>query len=206
MSKTRQPSIGDAINREHALEFSYADYHDPGLDYLCLFRSTGLTLKAYFIDDGSKGDILIPHNHRYSFDSRIIAGSLVETQYVESLTKPCFLVADQVMKYRYDCIADGGAGYDEATEVWLMKTSTSRYTRYAAGVDGAYNNYAHKNIHTLSEIDPGTIILLTQYADEGSRYSYGYGHKFPECVYRKMSPRDVEIRIEQLHEAMKAKL
>jgi hypothetical protein len=67
---SRVPSILDAVNIEHAMEFSYSGHHVDGIDYLCLLRSKFLTFKVYFFDNGCDGSIVIPHTHRYDFDTK----------------------------------------------------------------------------------------------------------------------------------------
>lgn len=189
---TRQPTILDAINIEHALEFSYTDYHAVGVNYLCLFRSTGVTLKAYFFDAGSNDDILCPHNHRYDFESRVLWGSLEEVQYVRGPQKR--MPHLKLNRYRYDCIAEGGVGFEEEAPSILTELT---HKTYLPG--DSYSNYAHTSIHTLRKIVPGTVLLLMQFADVGVPYTFGWGTQEPVCEYRKMERAEVLRRVELLH-------
>lgn len=52
---------------------SFRNFHAKGLDYLCIFRSEELTIKAYFYDiaDDSSPEIICPHDHRYPFATEI---------------------------------------------------------------------------------------------------------------------------------------
>lgn len=191
---TRQPTIFDAINMHDALEFSYGDYHADKLDYLCLFRSTGLTVKAYFVDGGSNDDILCPHNHRYDFTTRVVHGSLEEVQYARGHSPRALALT----RYRYDCIADGGVGFEAEGSDYLRPLSPKTYLP-----GDTYSNFAHTSIHTLRKIVPGTILLLTQYADVGVPYTFGWGTQAPVCEYRKMERAEVLRRVEQLQEVLK---
>jgi hypothetical protein len=58
------------------------------MDYLCLHRSDKLTVKLYFIDPARltarAGDaLLVPHSHRYAFESTVLAGSLTHCVFYE---------------------------------------------------------------------------------------------------------------------------
>ncbi len=192
---TRQPSILDAINFEHALEFSYNDYHSQKLDYLCLFRSKLLTFKAYFFDEGSVDDLIVPHNHRYSFDTHVLAGQLDEVRYISNLRLEG-LRSRLYSKYMYESPLDGGSGFWSKGNQWL----TSESTRYYPGQ--GYHNRAHEDIHTLQNVLPGTILLVTQYQDvePSGTFAWSTDSKRPstEGLYNKMRPADVLRRIDQL--------
>lgn len=60
---------------------SMINHHTEGLDYLCLHRSRGLTVKLYLIDPArvgkSPGSFLVtPHTHRYSFGTTVLGGRI----------------------------------------------------------------------------------------------------------------------------------
>jgi hypothetical protein len=190
--QTRQPTIGEAINLEHALEFSYSSYHAEAISYLCLFRSTGVTLKAYFFDEGSNDSVVVPHTHRYDFDTRVVAGWLTEVRYAE-------YAGEVTTRWRYDCIADGGKGFSEDIRARIQESSAEYYS---AGE--SYQNRAHADIHTLREVKPGTILLLAQYADKSPAHTYGWSDTRPACEdkYEKMGVREVLQRIDQLQSAL----
>lgn len=194
---TRQPSITDAINFDDALEFSYSAYHAEAIDYLCLFRSAALTLKAYFFDAGSNDQVIVPHNHRYSFDTRVVAGQLVEHKYGASYAP----FGEDLTRWRYDCIVDGGTGFSEESPERLCLRS---WRRHCAG--SGYFNAAHSDIHTLTKVQPGTILLLTQYADQGPAHTFGWSNTPPACAdkYRRMERADVARFAERLDAAMRA--
>lgn len=188
---TRQQRLPAAINMDHAREFSYQAHHTEGLDYLCLFRSVGLTLKAYFFDDAIEGEVAVPHTHRYDFDTRVLAGSVYELRFEERGRAPYVYE-----KYHYDCIVEGGTGF---TSTGLAPLQCSSRRQYIAG--DCYSNRAHADIHTLSDVTPGTIILLNQYADRGQATTYGWSKNGPPNmagIYRKMDESALRRRVEQL--------
>lgn len=194
---TRQQSLIDAINWDHAREFSYAAHHNEALDYVCLFRSVGLTLKAYFFDDGCKGEAAVPHTHRYDFDTRVLAGSVHETRFSPSGEPPF-----EYEGFRYDCIVEGGSGFTSLGPAPLRIESITRYE------DGdVYTNRAHNDIHTLGDVEPGTIILLTQYADVGPKTTYGWSKNGPpnmDGIYRPMDGATLKRRVERLRAVLEA--
>jgi hypothetical protein len=60
---------------------SVINHHTEGMDYLCLHRSSGLTVKLYLIDPArvgkSPGSYLVtPHTHRYSFGTTVLGGRI----------------------------------------------------------------------------------------------------------------------------------
>lgn len=192
---TRRQGIADAINWEHAKEFSYREHVAQGLDYLCLFRSEQLTIKAYFWDDGCIPKFVVPHNHRYDFDSRLVCGSLREIKYMEHAD-----FGERINRYKYDCIVDGGRGFFGPVLVNLVELSNRSY-----GPRDAWSNKAHVDIHTLAAIEPGTILLQTQYADKPPMRTLAWAHEIPNTdnVYRPMDEERIEMRVSQLQEALR---
>lgn len=190
----RIPSIIDAVNIDHAMEFSYSGHHVDGIDYLCILRSKYLTFKVYFFDNGCDGSIVIPHTHRYDFDTTVLYGSLEENRYTKYDTSE----SHNVTEYSYNTPLDGGNGFTRMFNSFLFLSST---TRYMPGQ--TYSNKAHKDIHTLQNVDKGTIILLTQYADVGLPTTKAWlplGASVPstEGMYRKMDRQTVLDRLEHL--------
>jgi hypothetical protein len=192
---TRQQNLAEAINWDHAREFSYTAHHNEVLDYVCLFRSAGLTLKAYFFDEGCDGEAAVPHTHRYDFDTRVLAGAVHETRFSLSAKAP---YAYEL--YDYDCIVEGGSGF---TPLGPSPLRIDSITRYEAG--DVYSNRAHVDIHTLGDVEPGTIILLTQYADVGPKRTFGWSKSGPpnmDGIYRPMDNATLKRRVDRLREAL----
>lgn len=194
---TRQPSVLDALNIEHAREFSYAAHHSSAIDYLCLFRSAALTLKAYFFDRGQNDSVAVPHTHRYDFDTRVVAGALTEVRY---RTRGSHGSWTSTRRFAYLPIVDGG-GFTDAGEDRISEVSRALYR---AGQ--TYSNRAHLDIHTLRDVSPGTILIITQYADDTDGHTYAWSCETPrtEGLYRRMSEREIRLRAEQLHAVLQS--
>lgn len=87
------------INPDFSRRNSFEGYHTKGLDYLCLFRSPRLTVKAYLTDpweftgtdlgmmdiDGWDGTgVVNPHDHLYPFTQFLIAGEATNVRFSRS--------------------------------------------------------------------------------------------------------------------------
>ena len=70
---------------EQMVENSFRNFHAKGFDYLCLQRSPGLTLKAYFFDElpGGIAEVVCPHDHRYPFTTTVLSGYMRHYRYLE---------------------------------------------------------------------------------------------------------------------------
>ncbi len=71
-------------------QYSVANHHVNGLDYLCLHRSEKLTIKLYLMEkpeNPNSGFLVNPHSHRYSFWSACLVGTLQHVRFAEDLTK-----------------------------------------------------------------------------------------------------------------------
>lgn len=220
MTAPRQPSLREAINLEHALEFSYRSHHSAKLDYLCLFRSTALTIKAYFFDEGSDDAVVVPHTHRYDFETHVLCGQLVEARFAElplhfTGTEQSTVVgvagfqherpttALRYMRWAYRPVVEGG-GFSGTDWCALAQLSLTEYRK-----GGSYRNRAHLDVHTLLDVMPGTVLLLTQYADVGpaTTVAYSLGARRPETdgLYERMTRAQVESRIDRLQTVMKGR-
>jgi hypothetical protein len=191
---TRQPSILDALNMEHALEFSYRCYHSEKLDYLCVFRSTHLTIKAYFFDEGSNDEVVVPHTHRYDFDTRVVRGSLAEARYSGDIDHGIeYTPLDYQHGRGFEVI--GGCRSFLAHELKVYRAGQS------------YSNRAHEDIHTLLRVEPGTVLLLNQYQDKGRANTTAFSRKgrpLPTTtgLYERMTRGQVMARADQLQTAL----
>lgn len=192
--ETRRPHFIDAVNIEHAQEFSYKGLHVEAIDYVCLFRSEHLTVKAYFFDHGSNGEMIVPHTHRYSFDTRIVTGQLTENRYAVINWGEY-----NTGKWVWRTPIDGGTGMSPAG---LDSIRCFSRKTYEAG--GNYHNRAHIDIHALSDVQPGTIAILTQFQDVGASETLAWSPEAPvERPYIRMDRADIEYRLHQLQGAMR---
>jgi hypothetical protein len=68
-----------SANAEQLAPNSRINHHARGLTYLCLHRSTQLTMKIYVLDgarNSNSGFLVHPHSHRYFFETTVLRGHL----------------------------------------------------------------------------------------------------------------------------------
>ena len=182
---------------EQVIENSYKNFHCKGLDYLCLERSDNLTVKAYFFngDTSQLPEIVVPHNHRYGFNSIVLSGLVANKKYMEF---PLASVWGQVYdKFDFYTPLNGGNGFEWVDEVKLATVSD---VTYKAG-QSYYS--AASDIHTLQIHAPESVLILLQYEDEMSveapsqSYKLGNSREKPNLsgLYDKMTPDDVIKRL-----------
>lgn len=135
---------------------SYKNFHSEGLDYVCLHRTPAYTVKAYFFDD-AKPEIVVPHNHRYSFTTTVLKGKLTNHRYTEF--KKDALIARPFNKFAYMTPLNGGEGFTFEKEVELFEFDTASFERGETCISH------HNHIHTIS-VERCTVLLLTQFRDE----------------------------------------
>ena len=71
----------------NAMANSFRNFHTVGLDYVCLHRSTDLTVKGYFYDRTEVSARLVnPHSHRYDFATEVLRGSVINETWSEYVT------------------------------------------------------------------------------------------------------------------------
>ncbi len=137
---------------------SYRDFHARGLDYLCIRRDLELTLKVYFFDgDASKiGEVVNPHDHRYHFESRVLAGEVENVIYSET-NEP----AEHFDLFHYTTPLNGSTqpGFKYLRTAQLKRDRTDNHQA------GAVWDSRSAAIHTLSIRKPGTVLFLRQYVD-----------------------------------------
>ncbi|MFM0095604.1 hypothetical protein PQQ87_08325 [Paraburkholderia nemoris] len=74
------------MDMEKMTQHSMLNHIIDGMHYLCLHRSSDVTLKLYLIEHQTNdfsGYLLHPHNHRYAFDTVVLAGGLEEIKFHE---------------------------------------------------------------------------------------------------------------------------
>jgi len=147
------------VKRSHIEEIaanSFQDFHVRGFDYLCLFRSPALTVKAYFFDGdvANLPEVVMPHDHRYDFHTAVISGEVENRLYEEGVGG---FVYD---RFDYLTPLNGGDGFEWSRETSLRMRSS---ILYRIGESYACD---HDDVHTIQIRAPGTILLLNQYADK----------------------------------------
>lgn len=144
---------------EEILANSYQDFHTKGFDYLCVKRTPAHTVKLYFFDSEASDlpEVVAPHNHRYSFVTRVLAGSVDNIRYERSghQGRPGRLYE----RFDYMTPLNGGDGF-----TW---TDTERLVWYRRDTyrPGSVHSHEPRDVHTI-KVNPGTILMLHQYEDE----------------------------------------
>lgn len=185
---------------ESMLENSFCDYHVKGFDYVCLSRTPQLTRKVYFFD-GIKEDlpeVVCPHDHRYDFTTKVLAGSVGNYQY--KLADHRTGVADVMQRFSYRTPLNGGNGFtwerEERLRLW-------RISQYQVG-DMSYTMH-HSHIHTIKVV-PHTILLLEQFSDEPIEHTTTWTHsKEPinlSGLYNRFTADQLIKRLGQINELM----
>lgn len=136
---------------------SFRNYHAVGLDYLCLLRTPNLTVKAYFFRGkdhaqarrgfGPDNWLVMPHNHRYSFEHLTLQGRIINRLFhvVEGLDHDI---------YSYDA--------DKRQPRRLLGVGLHEYKVS----DATYFRMSPKEIHTLSIApEEDAVALQIQYGD-----------------------------------------
>lgn len=147
------------IDLDEVLENSYRDFHVKGFDYLCLKRSPDETIKVYFFDgDVSRSpEVVIPHDHRYAFQSDILSGRCVNRKYVRA---PIGSFASKVYE-RFDYLTplNGGSGF-----TWREACALREFDNFEYRAGDGYRMGA-EGIHTIQITAPETVLCLHQFAD-----------------------------------------
>lgn len=169
------------LNIEKAREHSRMDHHVKGLNYLNLQRSDSFTLKLYLIEEqanNNSGYLVHPHNHRYEFNTVVLAGRISNVIFDDVGAKP---VKDERRMFEDD-ISGGG---DFAARRFVFDAETKQLSSaqdtwldidsgLSAG-HGAGGSYFTKTnqIHTLFTWPEPTLLCLSQYQDmQGSSVIY----------------------------------
>lgn len=199
----------DLIERV-VLDQSYRNFHAKGLDYLCLKRTPGHTVKVYFFDGDADlsalPEIVMPHDHRYDFETVCIAGEVANKEF--SRCAP-FADSQRYEEFAWDTPLLGGSGFTHIGDAHLTEESVSDYRRGDRWKSGA------ASIHTLQIRRAGTIIRLDQYADivpvgtptRTYRLASERGDIAPPelaGLYDTMSADYAALRLRQYDEALRA--
>jgi hypothetical protein len=140
---------------------SFMNFHAKGLHYLCLERTELVTVKAYFFDETFKtsNDVVIPHNHRYDFVTKVLAGKLKDILYQE--VNAGYSGAKLFNRFDFHTPLNGGDGFKWVKPVCLAESAWGSVRPLTSG-GSLYRKAA--DIHTI-RVDPGTVLLLTQMQD-----------------------------------------
>ena len=154
------PDILDDELLETLRANSFRNFHSKGLDYVCLKRTPEHTIKAYFFDGDMTDlpEIVVPHDHRYDFDTTVITGLVANVKYA---CRPLGTMRGGIPYERFDFMTplNGGDGFTWAETVDLCAT----YDRTFRRSDRWHSR--HTDIHTLRIVSDQTVIVLDQYAD-----------------------------------------
>lgn len=134
---------------------SFKDYHVKGFDYLCVRRSPRFTEKIYLFHDHitELPEVVHPHDHRYDFDTDVLAGKMMNTVFVEHERGEPYECFD------YLTPLNGGNGFTWRREARLWRAFEDIFWRGTS-----YESRA-AGLHTIRILEPGTVLRLTQYED-----------------------------------------
>lgn len=185
------------INVEQVVEHSYRDFHAKGLDYICLKRSPDLTLKLYFLDgDVSKlPEVVHPHDHRYDFDTWVVAGRMQNIWYAQG-----GIAGQHFELFQYKTPLNGGSGFTHDRGIYLDEMSRQVFE---AG-DGYHMH--HREVHTIGMLENETVLFLAQYKDEigldEPTRTYCATHKAPSLsgLYSRFTADQVIARLKRFEE------
>ena len=188
------------VHLEEVLANSFFDYHVKGFDYVCLKRSFEHTIKLYFFDgDVSKmPEVVAPHDHRYDFDTRCLAGSVENRIY-----RPVSDGAPGAKRYEwffYTTPLNGGSGFKWRGERFLAEDTHRRIVAKA----GEYYPMWYEEIHTIQLRENSTVLRLDQYQDvvpmgvPTSTYTTNREPPSLSGLYRKPKADEVMARLNRL--------
>lgn len=194
------------LDMESVLDNSYKDFHAKGIDYLCLHRDPGLTLKAYFFESGAQdaGEVVNPHDHRYDFNTQCISGVIRNKWYRDP---PCFdgeshKCGDMYNAFAWHTPLLGGSGFSRAG-AWPLQEY--KFTDFHPG-RGYF--MAAEEFHTIQVMQPETVIVLAQYEDKvppnQPTFMFAKSSEPPDLsgLYNKFTADQAVKRIDLLQELL----
>lgn len=148
--------IPHSVDIDAVIANSFRDFHVKGFDYLCLRRSPVETIKLYFFDgDVAKlPEVVNPHDHRYPFETHVLAGSSENHWYARSAQH-----GHTFNRFEYRAPLNGGDGFTFAGEELLMLTRKGEFRK-----GGRYSMRADE-IHTIRMRENETVLMLRQFED-----------------------------------------
>ena len=152
-----------------------------------------LTVKLYFCDTyvENLSEVVSPHDHRYDFDTFVVAGEYTDFTYREDANGEVF----ERFEYRTPML--GGDGFTWSNESRLAVSD--EYTMKA----GDLFSHQAENIHTIRINQAGTVLCLMQYSDRhGLDFTQTFmkDRKSPNLdgLYEKFTVDQVKKRLEQI--------
>lgn len=177
--------------RSDIAEHSFENYHALGLDYLCLHRRFGFTVKAYFFDPDRMehnecGWLVWPHTHRYEFTHYTVAGLIRHHRFTLSPA------AERMWLHAYEA--------DDRSSRPVVEVTCSEHVEELA--PGTHFTLRTDEFHTLSIPGQRSIAVQLQYEDRHERSALLAPTKDVHCddprLYRPLTRWD-ELRDELLH-------
>lgn len=182
------------------LENSYKDFHVKGFDYVCVSRNPGVyTVKLYFFDGDVSAlpEVVAPHDHRYDFATRVIAGGVHNTLFQKTGERKDSKLYNS-FQYRTPLLPEDGEGFKWEGEQWLLDFHQMNFTM---GLRDTYK-LASNQIHTIKILKPETILALSQGpslpVDFTHTYFQGQAPQGFDGLYRKFTADELIMRMEQL--------
>ena len=147
---------------EEIIANSFKNFHAKGLDYICIHRSKKETVKVYFLDgDVTKlPEVINPHDHRYNFNTEVLAGAYVDHVYKEESRDS--RIGDPYKTYAYLTPLNGGNGF---TEIGHKEVYLNRYRSARCTVGNLPIISPAPRIHTIQMINDQTVLMLRQFED-----------------------------------------
>ncbi|QSM01093.1 hypothetical protein SEA_NANOSMITE_48 [Mycobacterium phage Nanosmite] len=206
--------VWEDLDVDELLDHSYKDFHAKGLDYVCLHRDEGLTLKAYFFADGMEsqklGEVINPHDHRYHFTTQLMSG-VIHNKWYRCADPNRFGDLGVGNAHWYNIFEwmtplNGGNGFTrDGDSVLLTNDRTVTLTRPGA----QYYMFAHE-LHTISVGARETCIVLAQYDDvvplEYPTHTFTQADEPPSLqgLYTEFKADELVARINLLRELQEA--
>jgi hypothetical protein len=158
------------ISEWDAVEHSYKNYHNVGVNYINLFRDERLTVKVYLLDpkaikSNQDGFLVNPHNHRYAFSTTVLFGSVSNINFQETPKETSVNIY-----HKFDYLGyQENSSFNYCGEVGLEIVEDILYKPWESYL------LDENTVHTLRLSDEPTGLLLIQHIDtqlDGTRY-YG---------------------------------
>jgi hypothetical protein len=193
-----------SANLHDVMEHSFKDYHVKGFDYLCLKRTPEETLKVYMFRDidprkfDMHGEVVCPHDHRYDFRTRVLAGS-VHNRIYRDVVLPSSPLDVRYNRFIYQTPLNGGSGFQRVGSTYLREIYCSEYTSKS----NAYSMDAEQ-LHTIRVSSPDTVLLLSQGPDQdlGHTLTFSLEDRMPSLsgLYSKFTVDEVIERCKWLRQ------
>lgn len=187
------------------IKHSFKDYHVKGFDYLCLHRSEDITIKLYLFDgDVAKAsEVVNPHDHRYNFQTLVLAGTLVNLIFVPTRD----VSYPEYATFAYRTPLNGGNGFSEVGRNFLRLSHSTKYskTRFCTS--------RHDQLHTIRVGSSQTALLLYQGPDvlgmrEPTTTYVPPGKPAPSLsgLYNRFTRDEIRDRIAKLSRIMRTEI